>query len=33
MYFVRLLLANTKNEIGDHRARLLEKEHLFRFRA
>ena len=32
-FFIRLFLANTKKEIGGHRARLIENEHLFRYRA
>ena len=32
MFFIRLFLANTKQKIGGHRARLIEKEHLFRYR-
>ena len=32
IFFVRLFLANTK-KIGGHRARLIEKEHLFHYRA
>ena len=33
MFFIRLFLANTRKKIGDHRARLREKENLFRYRA
>ena len=29
MFFIRLFLANTKKQIGSHRARLIEKEHYF----
>ena len=32
-FFIRLFLANTKQKIGGHRARLIEKGHLFRYRA
>ena len=33
MFSIRLFLANTKKKTGGHRARLIEKEHLFRYRA
>ena len=33
MFFIRLFLANTWKKIGGHRARLREKENLFRYRA
>ena len=33
IFFIRLLLANTWKKIGGHRARLREKESLFRYRA
>ena len=33
MLFIRLFLANTWKKIGGHRARLREKENLFRYRA
>ena len=33
MFFFRLFLANTWNKNGGHRARLREKENLFRYRA
>ena len=33
MFVIRLFLANTPQKIGSHRARLIEKEHLFRYRA
>ena len=33
MFFIRLFLANTCKKIGGHRARLREKENLFRYRA
>ena len=33
MFFIRLYLANTWKKIGGHRARLREKENLFRYRA
>ena len=29
MFFIRLFLANSNKKIGDHCARLIEKEHLF----
>ena len=32
MFFIRLFLANTWKKIGGHRARLREKENLFRYR-
>ena len=32
MFFIRLFLANTWKKIGGHRARLTEKENLFRYR-
>ena len=33
MFFIRLFLVNTWKKIGGHRARLREKENLFRYRA
>ena len=33
MFFIRLFLANTKQKNRGHRARLIEKEHSFRYRA
>ena len=33
MFFIRRFLANTWEKIGGHRARLREKENLFRYRA
>ena len=33
MFFIRLFLANTPKTLGGHRARVIEKEHLFRYRA
>ena len=33
MFFIRLFVANTPRKIGGHRARLIEKAHLFCYRA
>ena len=33
MFFITLFLANTWKKFGGHRARLREKENLFRYRA
>ena len=33
LFFIRLFLANSKQKNRGHRARLIEKEHLFRYRA